>query len=161
MACPHCGVDVAPGRGSCAGCGRPAAIHSVEGTARDLRALLRIRLVQVALGALLVYTLLSGEPVVILASIGLAFVMRRFAQRLDEPLTSFWPIRDSIPRKLRMFLAIVLPLIVGLLIIVTPLNRLLSWLPLVGPNASVFIMMTGISTCIAYILIREPVLQRP
>jgi hypothetical protein len=165
-----CGHDNPPGAGFCGSCGRTLSTASADqspagagsavaeptGMHVDWSALATNRLIQVAGVALLIYALLSGQWVVVLLGIGLAWVMREFAQRLDEPLASFWPQRDAIPRHTRMVLAFVLPMAFGLLLTITSLSSLFNWLPLIGREASIFVFMTAISTLIAYVLVREP-----
>jgi hypothetical protein len=123
-------------------------------------ALLTNRLFQVAGAGLLVYALLSGQWVVVIASLAIAWTMSRFAQRLDAPLAPFWPYRNRLPRPTRVVLAWVLPAAISLLITVHPaLGATFSRLPIVGPEASLFICMTTISALVAYVLIRNPRLQ--
>lgn len=186
MRCASCGAENLPGNRFCAGCGRslvagdaPHARPTSAGAstsrpggagggfiadwfARFKEEWRRSPLLKLLTIVLFIYLLLTQDPGVLVASLVIAAGMRFLADRLDAPLAPFWPIRDVLPRKLRLVLACVVPLAIGYQIAVSPsLIRLLDWLPYIGPDASVFFFMTAITAFVAYVLVRERAARAP
>jgi hypothetical protein len=107
------------------------------------------------LAIVLVYVVLTRNFTALIVGLFIALIVRTFAGTFDRLLGPFWPYRDRMPRKLRMLLAWLVPLVVSLLITTTLFN-LFAWLPLIGPDASVFVFTALIAAPIAYVLMREP-----
>jgi hypothetical protein len=180
--CVHCGAAVPAGKHFCSKCGHPVAppdpvvtqpyfdevranppvpppASSIDGEGarhlqHDWKTLWPFVL---SGGILLIYALLTRNPTALVVTGGLAWAMRRYGSRLDGWLAPLWPFRDRLPRPVRAVAGWVAPVAVAFLITGSPsfFNRL-AWLPLLGPDASVFVFTTLIAALIAYILINEP-----
>lgn len=108
-------------------------------------------------GIVLFYTLLTRNLTAPVVTIGLAWLLHQFGAKIDGVLTPVWPYRNKIPRQFRAILAWVTPISIAYVITGSAtLFALFSWIPFIGPDASVFTCMTIIGTFLMYLLIREP-----
>ncbi len=108
-------------------------------------------------GIVLCYTLLTGNLTAPVVTIGLALLLRQFGPNIDDVLAPVWPHRDKIPLHFRTILAWVAPVSIAYVITGSAmLFALFSWIPFIGPDASVFTCMAIIGTFLIYLLIREP-----
>jgi hypothetical protein len=109
----------------------------------------------------LIFLLLTGDPRVVVVVILVGVGMRLLAPRLEEPLASFWPVRDRLPGRLRTILMWVTPLVTCYWIAMQPsLVLALGGLPFLGPDASRLAFLSSFSALIVYLLIHEPGRQR-
>jgi hypothetical protein len=101
--------------------------------------------------------LLTRNPTALVVPIGIAWAMRKFAEQIDGFLTPLWQYRDRVPRQYRMTLAWVVPVVTAFFATASPsVFNMFAWLPIIGPDASVFTFTTAIAALPAYVLIREP-----
>ena len=107
------------------------------------------------LGLILLYVLLTRNFTALIIGFAIAWLIRKYADRIDAALKPIWPLRDRVPKNVRKILAWVVPVLVSFYI-TTSLFNLFAWLPVIGPDASVFTFTALIAALIAYILIREP-----
>ncbi|MGB8645296.1 MAG: hypothetical protein WCF84_08660, partial [Anaerolineae bacterium] len=108
----------------------------------------------IPLAIILIYVILTRNFIALFIGFAIAWLIRRYADRLDRVLLPIWPLRNRLPRRSRKVLAWVAPLIVSF-IISGWLIKFFDWLPLIGPDASVFTFTALIAALIAYPLIRE------
>lgn len=128
-----------------------AATATDRDPGRDLR-----RLVLPAM-VVLIYALLARSVTAVAVTAGLAAVLRSSGDRIDRILQPVWSQRDRIPRRVRTVLAWVLPVVLAFYVTGSAtLSGRLDGLPLVGPDASVFAVVTAIGGLLSYVLIREP-----
>jgi hypothetical protein len=173
MQCAACGRDNPAGRPFCAGCGRPLTAAGGVGVASSDQDPLDLQEAEqskswlpdwaltVVSVALIIYSVIMGNIWLLLVAFAVAWVVQMLAGRLDGLLAPFWAVRNLIPRRVRGILAWVLPL--GLFFFLSPSPQyfaMTSWLPIIGPDASSFIITTALAALIALLLIREPRLQR-
>jgi ribosomal protein S27AE len=180
--CGHCGLVVPTGGRFCVQCGQPvtaggpavvnpsfpASVSSppLQSIPESISAVIaegkklgsqKLRAFALSGGVLLIYVLLTRNLTPLLVTIGVAFVMRRFSEQIDSLLNPLWPYREGLPRGYRPILAWVVPVVVAFLITASPsVFNMFAWLPLIGPDASVFTFTTVISAFFAYFLMREP-----
>lgn len=109
------------------------------------------------LALLVVYVLWTKNIWVIAVGFGIAWVIRKYSDKIDQTLRPIWPHRDRIPRRTRKILAWVVPVIVTLLITLNPpIWPMLGWLPIVGPQGSLTIFTAFFAAFTAYVFVREP-----
>jgi hypothetical protein len=106
---------------------------------------------------LLIYSLVMGQPILVVLSLAIAWGMRKLADLLDEPLAPFWAARNVIPTPIRMMLAFVVPFpVVGALVVWPPFTLTLDRLPYLRSETWGFVIMTAVSAFVAYLFVREP-----
>jgi hypothetical protein len=173
LRCVHCGRDNPDGDRFCSGCGQvlgaagavaiqPGATvgQSMGGLGAWLNQLKeqwkKSWPLKILTAVLLIYALLTQNPATILIGIGVGLAMRYLGERLDGPLAPFWPVRDMAPRPIRVVLAFLVPMFIAWQITMTPtIFQRLTFLPYVGPDASVFACITALCALIATLLVRE------
>lgn len=177
--CPHCGAGLMPGSRVCPLCGRPLVAEAGAGTGAgaaasgglgfsmdaikawlaELRKLGWKKTWPLALSAafLVIYVVITLNPIPLIIAFAIAWAIRKFADQIDDRLRPLWPYRERVPRKFRMILAWVAPMVIAFVITGSPpLFGLVSWLPIIGPDGSLFVFLTAISAFVAYMLIRQP-----
>lgn len=105
---------------------------------------------------LLIYALLTQNPMMIVIGIAVGFAVRFLVGRLEGPLAPFWPIRDILPKPVRLVLAFLVPMFIAWKITTTPgLAQKLAFIPSLGQDTSVFATITGICALVACLLVQE------
>jgi hypothetical protein len=109
---------------------------------------------------LLIYSLVLGQPILVLLTLAMGWAMRKVVDQLDAPLAPFWKIRDVIPYPPRLILGWVAPILVVLWLLAwPPFAPWVSRLPWLRPESWSFLIITAVSAIVAYLFIREPAQQ--
>jgi hypothetical protein len=106
---------------------------------------------------LLIYIVRTKNYMVLAIGLTITWLIRTYCTQIDKALRPIWPVRNLIPVQTRKLLGWVVPVALSLYVSVQPaLWPKFGWLPLVGPTASMTILMALIAAFTAYVLVREP-----
>jgi zinc-ribbon domain len=106
---------------------------------------------------LLIYIVLTKNVMVAIIGLAITWLIRTYCTQIDKALGPIWPVRNLIPVQTRKLLRWVVPVAFAFYVGLQPaIWPKLGWLPLVGPMASMTILMALIGAFAAYVLVREP-----